>query len=277
MSRTGTRRPAPTHRTRSGLVARRRFGQHFLVDPGVVHAIVEAIAPRPDDHIVEIGPGPGALTDALLARVGHIDAIEIDRDLAGALAARHGPARLTLHRADALSFDWRGLAGDRRLRVVGNLPYNISTPLLLALLEQADVVVDQHFMLQKEVVARIVAGPGGPEYGRLGILLQARYDCEWLFDVPPGSFDPPPRVESAVLRMTPREPRVRSMAALSELLAVGFGQRRKMLRGHLLPWLRERGIEDEGLEPTRRAEEIDQRTWYRIADRLAARSAPPGD
>ncbi len=275
MSRAGRRRPAPAQRTRAGVVARRRFGQHFLVDAGVGHAIVEAIAPRPDDHIVEIGPGPGALTDALLARVEHIDAIEIDRDLAAALAARHGPERLSLHQADALSFDWPRLAGERRLRVVGNLPYNISTPLLLALLEQADLVIDQHFMLQKEVVARIVAGPGGPDYGRLGILLQARYDCEWLFDVPPGAFDPPPRVDSAVLRMTPRAPRVRSVAALSELLAVGFGQRRKMLRGHLLPWLRERGIEDPALEPTRRAEEIDQQAWYRIADRLAAAGQAP--
>src|SRR5690606_19193827 len=177
--------------------------------------------------------------------------------------------RLSLHQADVLGFDWRALAGERRLRIVGNLPYNISTPLLLGLADVADIVVDQHFMLQKEVVARIAAGPGGADYGRLGILLQARYDCEWLFDVPPGSFDPPPRVDSAVLRMTPRACRVRSMAALSELLGVAFGQRRKMLRGHLLPWLRERGIEDEALEPTRRAEEIDQQTWYRVADRLA--------
>jgi 16S rRNA (adenine1518-N6/adenine1519-N6)-dimethyltransferase len=269
MSRSGTRRPAPVRRTRAGVVARRRFGQHFLIDAGVVHAIVEAIAPRPDDRIVEIGPGPGALSDALLARIGHIDAIEIDRDLAAALAARHGPGRLTLHRADVLSFDWGALAGDRRLRIVGNLPYNISTPLLLALLERADLVADQHFMLQKEVVARIVANPGGADYGRLGILLQARYDCEWLFDVAPESFDPPPRVDSAVLRMVPRPCRVRSLAALSELLAVGFGQRRKMLRGHLLPWLRDRGVEDAALEPTRRAEEIDQETWYRLADRLA--------
>ncbi len=272
MSRSGARRPAPVRRTRAGVVARRRFGQHFLVDLGVVHAIVEAIAPRPDDTIVEIGPGPGALTDALLARIGHLDAIEIDRDLAAALAARHGGERLTLHRADVLAFDWRALAGDRRLRIVGNLPYNISTPLLLGLVEQAGIVVDQHFMLQKEVVARIVADPGSADYGRLGILLQARYDCERLFGVPPGAFDPPPRVESAVLRMTPRPCRVRSMAALSELLAVAFGQRRKMLRGHLIPWLGERGIADAALEPTRRAEEIDQRTWYRVADRLAERA-----
>src|SRR5690606_18481234 len=210
-------------------------------------------------------------------RIGHIDAIEIDRDMVAALAARHAAQRLSLHQADVLSFDWHGLARGRRLRIVGNLPYNISTPLLLGLVGQADIIVDQHFMLQKEVVARIVADPGGADYGRLGILLQARYDCDWLFDVPPESFEPPPRVDSAVLRMMPRPCRVRSMAALSELLAVGFGQRRKMLRGHLLPWLRARGVEDEGLEPTRRAEEIDQRTWYRIADRLAARSAPPGD
>ncbi|MCO5119907.1 MAG: 16S rRNA (adenine(1518)-N(6)/adenine(1519)-N(6))-dimethyltransferase RsmA [Burkholderiaceae bacterium] len=269
MRRSSPSRPAPARRTRGGVLARRRFGQHFLVDKGVIHAIVEAIGPRSDDAIVEIGPGPGALTDALLARIGHIDAIEIDRDLAAALTARHGADRLSLHQADVLGFDWRGFAGDRRLRIVGNLPYNISTPLLLGLADVADIVVDQHFMLQKEVVARIVAGPGGADYGRLGILLQARYECDWLFDVPPESFDPPPRVDSAVLRMTPRPARVRSMSALSELLAVAFGQRRKMLRGHLLPWLRERGIEDETLEPTRRAEEIDQETWYRVADRLA--------
>jgi len=277
MARSGSpSRPAAARRTRAGIVARRRFGQHFLVDAGVVHAIVEAIGPRPDDTLVEIGPGPGALTDALLARIGHLDAIEIDRDLAAALLARHGAERLSLHQADVLAFDWRGFAGARRLRIVGNLPYNISTPLLLDLLAHADLVVDQHFMLQKEVVARIAADPGGADYGRLGILLQARYDCNWLFDVPPESFDPPPRVDSAVLRMTPRPSRVRSMAALSQLLAIAFGQRRKMLRGHLLPWLRERGIEDAALEPTRRAEEIDQETWYRVADRVADRLAESG-
>src|SRR5690606_20812825 len=193
-SRSGTRRPAPALRTRAGVVARRRFGQHFLVDAGVVHAIVEAIAPRPGDTIVEIGPGPGALTEALLGRIGHIDAIEIDRDMVAALAARHAAQRLSLHQADVLSFDWHGLARGRRLRIVGNLPYNISTPPLLGLVGQADIAVDQHFMLQKEVVARIVADPGGADYGRLGMLLQARYDCDWLFDVPPESFEPPPRV-----------------------------------------------------------------------------------
>lgn len=256
-------------RTRGGVLARRRFGQHYLVDPGVVHTIVDAIGPRAEDVIVEIGPGTGALTDALLARIRHLTAIELDRDLAAALAARHGPERLSLVQADALQVDWRTLAAGRRLRVVGNLPYNISTPLLLVLAEVADCVADQHFMLQKEVVERIVAGPGGADYGRLGIILQAQYACEALLAVPPEAFDPPPRVESAVVRMTPQPCRVRSLATLSGLLAVAFGQRRKMLRAHLIPWLAERGVADPALGATQRAQEIAPEVWYRVADCLA--------
>ena len=182
---------------------RKRFGQHFLIDPAVLSAIVEAVAPRPGDRVVEIGPGLGALTGALLERVPALDAVEIDRDLAGRLRRRWPQSRLRVHEADALDFDFAALAGDGRLRLVGNLPYNVSSPLLVRLLAFLPVIADQHFMLQKEVVDRIVADPGGADYGRLGVLLQAHCGVERLFDVPPAAFDPPPRVDSSVVRLVP--------------------------------------------------------------------------
>jgi len=261
----------------SGHRARKRFGQHFLADAGVVRAIVDAIAPKDGQHIVEIGPGLAALTDALLERVDAIQAVEIDRDLAARLRRRHSPDRLVLHEADALAFDFaaalpQGAAdAGQRLRIVGNLPYNISSPLLVRLLDCRAIVEDQHFMLQKEVVDRIVAAPGGADYGRLSVLMQAYHHCDSLFDVPPGAFDPPPRVDSAVVRMTVRRDRVgEDPAPLQQLLAVAFGQRRKMLRGTLLPWLAQRGVDAAGVEPTARAEEIDVETWRTLAARLAA-------
>jgi 16S rRNA (adenine1518-N6/adenine1519-N6)-dimethyltransferase len=249
--------------------ARKRFGQHFLADRGVVQAIVDAIRPRPGETIVEIGPGLAALTEALLARVDRIDAVEIDRDLAARLRRRYPEDRLVLHEADALSFDYGQIAPV--LRVVGNLPYNISSPLLVHLLGFRSIVVDQHFMLQKEVVDRIVAAPGSADYGRLSVLMQAYYDCEKLFDVPPEAFDPPPRVDSAVFRMDVRRERIdENPAPLQQLLAVAFGQRRKMLRGTLLPWLAQRGVDAQGIEPTARAEDVELETWRALAARLAA-------
>jgi 16S rRNA (adenine1518-N6/adenine1519-N6)-dimethyltransferase len=256
-----------------GHVARKRFGQHFLVDRSVIGAIVAAIAPARSDRLVEIGPGLAALTEALFERVPRLTAIEIDRDLAARLRRRFGE-RLELIEADALRVDLRGIGGGARLRVAGNLPYNISTPLLVHLLGQRDVVIDQHFMLQKEVVDRIVAPPGEAAYGRLGVLLQAYYDVESLFDVPPAAFDPPPRVDSSVVRMLPRadapalDPRV-----LSSLLAAGFGQRRKMLRKTLLPWLQARGVEPAGISATDRPEDVPVAVWVGLAMALARAGA----
>jgi len=257
-------------------VARKRFGQHFLVDAGIIDAIVSAVDPREGDRLVEIGPGLAALTDALLRRVSTLTAIEIDRDLAERLRRRYGD-RIALIEADVLGVDFARLGEAQPLRVVGNLPYNISSPLLVHLLKARGCVVDQHFMLQKEVVERIVSPPGGAGYGRLGVLMQAFYEVESLFDVPPESFDPPPRVDSAVLRMLPRRDATTVEASiLSEVLAAAFGQRRKMLRNTLLPWLARQGIEADSLSPTERPEGVPVATYVDIAERLErARSARP--
>jgi len=256
---------------------RKRFGQHFLADSAVLAAIIDAIAPRAGDRLVEIGPGLGALTQALLERVPSIDAVEIDRDLVERLRQRFGP-RLALHSADALAFDFALLARPgEKLRLVGNLPYNISSPLLVRLLDFLPVIEDQHFMLQKEVVARIAAAPGSADYGRLTVMLQAHHEVESLFDVPPQAFEPPPRVDSAVLRMIPlQRPRCEDRAALHSVLMVAFGQRRKMLRNTLLPWLAERRV-DVGalpapLAPTARPEQIDVDVYCELARRVAKAS-----
>ena len=259
-------------------VARKRFGQHFLVDTAVIDAIVAAIDPREGEALVEIGPGLAALTDALLRRVRTLTAIEIDRDLAARLRSRYGE-RLALIEADVLGVDFARLGAAQPLRVVGNLPYNISSPLLVHLLDARARVVDQHFMLQKEVVERIVSPPGVSGYGRLGVLMQAFYEVELLFEVPPGSFDPPPRVDSAVLRMLPRrDPPLVAPRVLSELLAAAFGQRRKMLRNTLLPWLAQRGVDPGALSPTDRPESVPVATYVELAGRLARAKglAPPG-
>ncbi len=262
--------------------ARKRFGQHFLTDRSVVASLVAAIDPRDDQTLVEIGPGLAALTQALLSQVTHLHAVEIDRDLAARLRRRFDASRLTLHEADALGFDYRSLAvgdhatGARRLRLVGNLPYNISSPLLVHLLGFRDCIEDQLFMLQKEVVERIVAGPGSRDFGRLSVLLQAFYEVEALFDVPSRAFDPPPKVESAVLRMTVRADRAfDDPAPLQRVLAAGFGQRRKMIRSTLLPWLAAHGAEAPDLEPTLRPEDLDVETWRALAERLAAGAGVP--
>lgn len=252
---------------------RKRFGQHFLIDEAVVDAIVRAIDPRPDDAMVEIGPGHAVLTDALLERLGHLTAVEIDRDLVARLRARHAPQRLALYEADALQFDFRALAADDGpgLRIVGNLPYNISSPLLVHLLGARDRIRDQHFMLQREVVERLAARPGTRAFGRLSVLMQAFHDVEHLFDVEPQSFDPPPKVVSSVVRM-----RVRKAAAawdptpLQAVLAVAFGQRRKMIRRTLLPWLQAQGRPLPDLDPSIRPEEIDVPQWLSIAGLGAA-------
>ncbi len=259
----------------SSHVARKRFGQNFLVDRAVIAAIVKAIAPRADDTMVEIGPGLAALTEPLVAareagavsrRPLHV--VELDRDLAARLAKRFGPDRVTIHEADALSFDFASLAGpDAKLRVVGNLPYNISTPLLFHLVDSAAHIVDQHFMLQKEVVARMVAAPGTSAFGRLSVMLQVRYDMESLFDVSPDAFDPPPKVTSAIVRMTPLPAASLAtvdMARLSRLVTAAFGQRRKMLRNALAEHAA--AMEAVGIAPTARAEEVAPETWVALAN-----------
>jgi len=258
-------------------VARKRFGQNFLVSAGIVAKIVEAIRPQPGDLLVEIGPGLGALTEPLLARLDHLHVVEIDRDLIARLRQRFTPDRLTVHEGDALQFDFFALGPG--LRVAGNLPYNISTPLLFHLAACADGVRDMHFMLQREVVERMVAAPGGAEYGRLSVMLQYRFEMERLFRVPPGAFNPAPKVESAVVRMVPR-PRATMDASdevlLGEVVKSAFAQRRKMLRNTLREHLNEEDWVALGLDPRRRAEELAVGDYVRIANRLAGLRPSPG-
>ena len=217
-----------------GHQARKRFGQNFLVDDGVIHAIVAAIDPKPDDVLVEIGPGLGALTVPLMERVRTLQVVELDRDLVARLQKRFGD-RLVVHAGDALAFDFGALQEvDRPLRIVGNLPYNISSPLLFHLATFADRVRDQHFMLQKEVVDRMVAAPGSKAFSRLSVMLQVRYYMELVLDVPPGSFNPPPKVDSAVVRMIPwpadKSPYAPvDMRALGTVVTMAFSQRRMVL------------------------------------------------
>lgn len=248
-------------------VARKRFGQHFLHDPGVRQRIVDAVGVRPGDRIVEIGPGPGAITERLLAAAGSIDAVEIDRDLAAALAARFGAA-LRLHVGDALAFDFPQLARQRGgpLRIVGNLPYNISTPLLFHLLDAVDHLVDLHVMLQKEVIERMAAAPGAAAYGRLTVMLAPRLTITHLFDVGPGAFQPPPRVWSAVARLTVLpEPRFGVPPAFAAVVAAAFSQRRKMLRNSLRALVPDAAYAACGVDPSARPETLAPRDFAALA------------
>jgi 16S rRNA (adenine1518-N6/adenine1519-N6)-dimethyltransferase len=236
-------------------LARKRFGQHFLTDAAAIDAIVEAIDPRPGQALVEVGPGLGALTYPLLARCAQLTVIELDRDLAARLRRR---PELSVIEADVLNVDFIALAQQRgaKLRLVGNLPYNISTPILFHLLAAAEHVADQHFMLQKEVVDRMAAAPGGKDYGRLSVMLQWRYAIEPVLEVPPEAFDPAPRVDSAVVRMRPLPPAPGVDAQLlGELVKVAFSQRRKLLRHTLGGWLERRAF-GGNFDVQRRAEEV---------------------
>ena len=252
-----------------GHIPRKRFGQHFLVDEGVIEAIVDAIDPRPGLALVEIGPGLGALTAPLLRRAAALTVIELDRDLAARLRARPG---LTVIESDVLKVDFQALAraAGQKLRVVGNLPYNISTPILFHLAEASSQVADQHFMLQKEVVERMAAAPGGKDYGRLSVMLQWRYRVESVLEVPPEAFDPPPRVDSAVVRMVPlaADPGI-DAALLGELVTVAFSQRRKLLRHTLGRWLDGRGASTP-FDLQRRAEEVPVAEYLALARSLVA-------
>ena len=260
--------------TMEGHRARKRFSQNFLHDAHYVGRIVEAIDPRPGERIVEIGPGLGALTAPLVERAGSITAVEIDRDLAARLRERFPPARLTLIEGDALALDWAAFAAEdaRPLRIVGNLPYHISTPLLFALLPAADRVRDQHFMLQREVVDRMVAAPGGADYGRLSVMLQFRYRVVRLFNVPAGAFAPPPKVESSIVRLVPRPsaelPAV-DAAAFARVVAAAFSMRRKTLRNALRGLLDADAIAACGIDPGVRAETLAAAQFVALANRLA--------
>lgn len=250
-------------------IPRKRFGQHFLADHAVIEAIVAAIDPRPGQALVEIGPGLGALTDPLVARCGRLTVVELDRDLATRLRRR---PELEVIESDVLRVDFAALPrpAGAKLRLVGNLPYNISTPILFHLLPAAAVVEDQHFMLQKEVVERMVAAPGSKDYGRLSVMLQWRYDLESVLDVPPEAFEPPPRVESAVVRMQPwPQPAALDAALLEELVAVAFSQRRKLLRHTLGRWLEARGAAAD-FDVQRRAEEVPVAQYVALAAALSA-------
>ena len=289
-------------------IARKRFGQHFLTDRGIIEDIILAIDPKPGDPMVEIGPGLAAMTQPLVERLGHLTVIELDRDLAKQLRSH---PQLTVVESDVLRVDFRALAADVRgavrdaanvgatdrsagppqarsapsggsalheaksvgaskLRVVGNLPYNISTPILFHLLEVADVIEDQHFMLQKEVIDRMVARPSTSDYGRLSVMLQWRYAMENVLLVPPQSFDPPPRVNSAVVRMVPHaEPAVLEVNLLSEVVQVAFSQRRKLLRHTLGRWLEERKFSGE-FNIQRRAEEVPVAEYIALVQALSS-------
>ena len=264
--------------------ARKRFSQNFLHDASVIERIVRAIDPRPGQHLVEIGPGTGALTGQLLARVGHICAIEIDRDLAAGLRARFAVEALDLVNVDALKIDWQQLAQrlGGALRIVGNLPYHVSTPLLFSLLPIASQVLDQHFMLQREVVERMAAAPGGKDYGRLSVMLQFRYRIEPLFSVAAGSFHPTPKVQSSVVRMTPiaveRLPSV-ELPRFATVVTAAFSQRRKTLRNALRHLLSEAQIEQAQVDPGVRAETLEVAAFVRLARCLnvSQESANAGD
>ncbi len=252
--------------------ARKRFGQHFLTDQAVIADIVDAINPHNGELMVEIGPGLAAMTQPLAERLGHLHVIELDRDLAARLRQHK---QLTVHEADVLKVNVTALAaslGTPQLRVVGNLPYNISTPILFHLLDHVAVIQDQHFMLQKEVVERMVAEPSSAAYGRLSVMLQWRYAMEMVLAVGPLAFEPPPRVDSAVVRMVPHsQPAPLPVALLSELVQVAFSQRRKLLRHTLGKWLQDRGVAPD-FDVQRRAEEVPVAEYVLLAQRVSASS-----
>jgi 16S rRNA (adenine1518-N6/adenine1519-N6)-dimethyltransferase len=256
--------------------ARKRFGQNFLSDPNIIRKIIEAIRPREGERIVEIGPGLGAMTEPLMEALGHLHVVEIDRDLIARLKEKHPPEQLTIHEGDALKFDFASLVPDGApLRVVGNLPYNISTPILFHLAEFADRVKDMTFMLQKEVVMRMVGEPGTEEYGRLSVMLQYRFNMARLFDVPPGAFRPAPKVMSSIVRMVPRpasECTASDYALLGKIVTAAFGQRRKTLRNTLRDFLDEGDFTALGIDPGLRGERLSVEDFVRIANHVAGKA-----
>lgn len=246
---------------------RKRFGQNFLRDQGVIQSIIRAIAPSPQDHMVEIGPGQGALTWPLLDYVPRLAVVELDRDLIERLRQHPLGSRLDIHSGDALEFDFASLGSD--LRLVGNLPYNISTPLLFHLARFAEIMRDGHFMLQKEVVDRLAAEPSTPDYSRLSVMMQYRFYVEALFEVPPGAFFPAPKVQSAIVRLIPKPASLRyarDEARLEQLVMKAFSQRRKMLRSTLKHELPEAAWTALKIDPQRRAETLSLEEFVALAN-----------
>jgi 16S rRNA (adenine1518-N6/adenine1519-N6)-dimethyltransferase len=253
---------------------RKRFGQNFLHDSFIISSILDCIQANSDDHWVEIGPGMGALTTPLVKKGLRLDLIELDRDLVALLTDKFKHVNnLKVHSADALRFDFSSLVeGNEKLRVIGNLPYNISTPLMFHLLESTGVIEDMHFMLQKEVVDRICAGPGNKQYGKLSIMMQYYCETEWLFDVPPESFDPKPKVMSAIVRLIPHpQPSVDvDVSKLYRVVTEAFSQRRKTLRNSLQKLLTEEQIVTQDINPTLRAENLSLNDFAKLANLLSA-------
>jgi len=252
-------------------IPRKRFGQNFLTDQFVLDDIIRVIAPQPDDVMVEIGPGMGAMTRLLLKALSQLHVIEIDRDLVMRLQKSFSADKLIIHQGDALEFDFAQfpLAPGKKLRVVGNLPYNISSPLLFHLAQFAQIVLDQHFMLQKEVVERMVAAPGSKTYGRLSVMLQWRYQMQLMMVVPASAFNPPPKVESAIVRMVPVAQQLACDAEKLELVVTkAFSQRRKVLRNCLSGLFTENDLIDAGIDPFARAETIPLEQFVALANKV---------
>lgn len=250
---------------------RKRFGQNFLQETLILEAIITAIAPKKTDLMVEIGPGLGALTSLLLRFLPLLHVIELDRDLVERLKKAYSSDTLTIHQGDALQFDFEKItsASDQKMRIVGNLPYNISTPLLFHLMPFVSQIEDQHFMLQKEVVERMVAEPGSKTYGRLSVMLQWQYHMDMLFVVPPSAFYPPPKVDSAIVRMIPRPlPVDCDIRKLEKTVTQAFSQRRKILRNTLAPLFSENDMIEVGIDPGKRPEEIPVEQFTSLANRL---------
>ena len=268
------RSPKPGRGIVEGHKARKRFGQNFLEDAHIIANIVSAIAPKPDDLLVEIGPGLGAITSELIEQLDKIHVVELDRDLVPFLIAKfEHTKKLTIHNHDALKFDFSQLvtAPEQKLRVVGNLPYNISTPLIFHLLDQAQCIQDMHFMLQKEVVERLAAGVGEKAYGRLGIMVQYHCKVEPLFEVPPESFNPPPKVDSAIVRLSPyteKPYKTRDLALLQRIVTDAFSMRRKTLRNALKSLISEAALEAAAIDPSSRAEKVSLEQFINLTEQV---------
>ncbi len=256
-------------------IAKKRFGQNFLTDQGVIYSLVEAISPKADELMVEIGPGLGALTQPLLKKINHLHVVEIDRDIISWMESFYPKDKLTIHNADALKFNFAELATlspDNKIRVTGNLPYNISTPILFHLLDNVGNIIDMHFMLQKEVVERMVADPSTSEYGRLSVMLQYRLKMEYLITVPPEAFDPAPKVESAFVRCVPHKVLpypAKNEGLFAKIVTAAFGQRRKTLRNTLKEYLDDAGFTAVGIDSGLRAENLSVEQFVSIANFLA--------
>lgn len=261
---------------KAGHQARKRFGQNFLQDKRIIERIINAIAPKEDDSLVEIGPGLGALTEPLLQKAGKLDVVEIDRDLIPVLKTQFFSfSGFNIHHSDALEFDFTSLKQDKPLRLVGNLPYNISTPIIFHLLKQPDIILDMHFMLQKEVVERLAANPGGKDYGRLSIMAQYHCKVEQLFVVPPTAFKPEPKVDSAIVKLTPHTQKpylAHDEKQLAHVVREAFHMRRKTLKNNLKSIISSDELDKLGIDSSLRPEKISLKEYVSIANKLVEKS-----